>query len=220
MVTLEPRGQIYTITYAVFPYDLQITAVPEDPDTIAVKRVSHNPATGTGTVEVIPLKENTLYVPIKLTAQNLKDAVNEPRTKTVMIRPVYQNVTMTPMFETMKQGSFSQSGGGGLVLGDGEEAYFYLDIAEKNAAVEDIKITWKPKSHSDGHGHYYDHIDYDYYQVNAYPVFTAVSLTNIPQRYSAWYSYTSEKLMGHWWRVPVNLIGYITKHLKLNIVAV
>jgi hypothetical protein len=219
-VTLEPRGQSYPVTYSVFPYDLQVTAVSAEEDTVSVKQVSHNPAAGTGTVEIIPLQEKNANVTITLTATNPKDAVNAPLKRTVQIKPLYQNVTITPVFETMIQGSFSTVTTNGLSLGDGEEAYFYLDIAEKNAKLQDINVTWEPDpgtgtgdtsynsitnssnvsvteegEYSSGLRrwkivHNHDETKNNYYKVTSFPGFKLVSLRKIPQSYIAMYTHS------------------------------
>jgi hypothetical protein len=143
-IRTEPApGKTVKINYRVFPNDLAVAASSSDESALIVKSVSSS-KDGYGTVELMPVKEAAdLYV--TLAATNPDDKVNTPIIRTQYIDLLYNDLTVVPHFDIVS-GAFSRwnEASNTLYLGDGEDALFYLTIAQENAVISNLTLAWSP----------------------------------------------------------------------------
>ena len=142
------------IPFHVYPksgMDLNITS--SDP-AIEISSYSYDSSKGTGLIYVKALTEE-IGGYITLTATNPDDKLNTPISRKKYIDSYYGKYTINPVFN-FGAGSFSHyeannSTGnvGTLYLGDGESYSFYLDVAEPNAKLSNITVTYKPGNNCD-----------------------------------------------------------------------
>ena len=135
------------IPFHVYPksgMDLSITS--SDP-AIEITSYSFDSSTGKGIIYLKALTEETDGY-IMLTATNPNDKVNTPISRTKYINSKYDSYTINPKFD-FKAGAFSKYNSnanngacGTLYLGDGESISFYLEVAEPNAKLSDVTVTF------------------------------------------------------------------------------
>ena len=149
VIQTQPRKDaIVEIPFHVYPKNMQITTEVSDPTVLEVKSISLDETTGEGTVFVKPLKEG-LSQTVTVIATNPNDLVRTPLKKKQIINSRYEQLTITPVFD-FAAGTYSYFDGDDanptLYLGDGEDVVFYLDIAEENATVDNITVTYASNS--------------------------------------------------------------------------
>ncbi len=135
------------IPFHIYPKSGMDICVESSTDRLEITSYSLDPATGKGKIYVKALGEE-INGYITLIATNPGDKVNTPIKRKKYINSKYASYTITPVFN-FQSGSFSSySGkgtgqGGTLTLGDGESMLFRLDVAEPNAALENIEIKFQ-----------------------------------------------------------------------------
>lgn len=139
------------IPFHVYPKSGMEIKVESSTDALEITSYSFDTSTGTGIVYVKALTEE-IDGYITLSATNPNDKVNTPVQRKKYINSKYESYTITPVFD-IHTGSFTSfknnNGVPVLTLGDGESYSFYLDIAEPNARLENIKVTYREGAGND-----------------------------------------------------------------------
>lgn len=151
LTTKNSPHNLAEIPFHVYPKSgMELSITSSDP-AIEITSYSYNSTKGTGVIYVKALTEVKDGQYITLTATNPDDKMNTPISRTKNINSKYDNYTINPVFdsETMAAGSFSRYvtydnniHPGTLYLGDGESYLFYLEIAEPNAKLDKITVTF------------------------------------------------------------------------------
>lgn len=152
LATRNSPHNLAEIPFHVYPKSgMELSITSSDP-AIEITSYSYNSSNGTGVVYVKALTEVKDGQYITLTATNPDDKMNTPISRVKYINSKYDSYTVNPVFdfETMA-GSFSRyvtynnkTHPGTLYLGDGESYLFYLEIAEPNAKLDRITVTFTP----------------------------------------------------------------------------
>ena len=147
LTTKNSPHNLAEIPFHVYPktgMDLEVSS--SDP-AIEISSYSYDLETGTGIIYVKALTEQTDGY-ITLTATNPNDKTNTPISRTKYINSKYDSYTINPVFD-FEAGAFSRyvenlgnGNAGTLYLGDGESYSFYLDVAEPNAKLSDVTVTF------------------------------------------------------------------------------
>lgn len=151
VINVEPYpGTVIEIPYSVYPKDLVVELVPisaENSKFVQLYNITHDSSTGTGVIRLEALYEKS-GVAVNFTARNPNDPAHasQPLRSMVVLNLVYQNITITPKYST-QSGSYSgfkqlSSSNWELILGDGEDVLFYLDVDKKNADVTNITVSY------------------------------------------------------------------------------
>lgn len=147
LTTKNSPHNLAEIPFHVYPKSGMELEVSSSDPAIEITSYSFDSSTGKGIIYVKALTEETGGY-ITLTATNPNDKINTPITRKKYINSKYSKYTINPVFN-FEAGSFSsykpnENNGcaGTLHLGDGENYLFYLDVAEPNAKLENIKITY------------------------------------------------------------------------------
>lgn len=141
IIETKPKNDaLFDIPFTVYPKTLDISATATNPSVLEVKQITFDKETGKGVVTVKPLKEG-IGETVTITATNPNDLINTPIKRTQIVTSQYKKLHITPVFD-FSSGSFSRYEGNTLYLGDGEDVLFYLDVAEENATMDNIIITY------------------------------------------------------------------------------
>lgn len=145
LTTRNSPHNLAEIPFHVYPKSGMELEVSSSDPAIEITSYSYNSETGKGVIYVKALTEETGAY-ITLTATNPDDMTNTPVSRRKYINSKYDTYTINPVFN-FEAGSFSryepnENNGacGTLYLGDGESYSFYLDVAEPNAKLSDVKV--------------------------------------------------------------------------------
>ena len=149
LTTSNSPHNLAEIPFHVYPKSGMDLSITSSDSAIEITSYSFDSSTGTGIIYVKALTEETDGY-ITLTATNPDDKVNTPISRVKYINSKYDSYTINPVFDFENHsGAYSKyvsnnnNGSiGTLYLGDGESFSFYLNVAEPNAKLDNITLTF------------------------------------------------------------------------------